>query len=256
MPERGNFEVEEERRAPSGGGSQPVEKWQIAAAGGGIGLILIIVIVVVAQMGGTTTVVTTPAAGGNDGDDVIIDDTPVQAKKIIWAYHDGDLTPFQQLCKETIEKHKGGFDFKLVNKDDVTQHIEKDDLPTGWEALRPQNKRDAAINALLARNGGVAMDLNSIMFRSLDEMWKEYIEEKGVAFKGFDYKSRAETATWFMMVGTKGTSIMQTALARQKVVRRRADRLHGEGQGAWDLLWEQRGQLWAVRLPVGVLQLL
>jgi len=191
-----------------------VQKWQIAAAGGGIGLILVIVLAVV--LSGGKSAAGGGATGGGD-EEIII--SPVQAKKIVWAYHDGELTPFQQLCKETIEVHTGEkseFEFKLLNKDDVTQHISKEDLPTGWDTLKPRYKRDAAINALLARNGGVALDLNTVMFRQLDSMWKEHIEDKGVAFKGFYYKSRAETATWFMMVGTEGTGIMQTALARQK----------------------------------------
>jgi len=192
-----------------------VEKWQIAAAGGGIGLILVIALVLVLQPSGGST----PPGGdtpSDGGDDVIIDYDPVQAKKIIWAYHDGELSPFQQLCKETIEQHKGSFDFKLLNQGDVKEYITEGDLPTGWETLKnPVYKRDAAINALLARNGGVALDLHTVMFRSLDSWWED-IEEKGVAFKGFYYKSRAETATWFMMVGTEGTSLMQTALARQK----------------------------------------
>jgi len=138
------------------------------------------------------------------------------AAKVIWAYHDGDLQPYQQLCKETIKKHKGDFDFRLLNKDTVTQHISMEDLPKDWNDLKPQYKRDAAINALLARHGGVALDINTILFRSLEHWWDEDIEGHGVAFKGFYYKSRAETASWFMMVGDNGTGIMQMAMERQK----------------------------------------
>jgi len=195
-----------------------VEKWQIAAGGGVVGLILIIVIGV-AMSGGKGA---SPGdggggdTGGGDSDNVVVDPVGPPAEKVIWTYHDGDLSPYQQLCKETIEKHKGDFDFKFLNKDDVTQHISMEDLPKDWDALNPQYKRDAAINALLARHGGVALDINTIMFRSLDPWWDDIIEEKGVAFKGFYYKSRAETATWFMMVGDKGTGMMQTAVEQQK----------------------------------------
>jgi hypothetical protein len=216
MPvEHASFQVEEPSRsrpAPSGA----VEKWKIGA-GAGIGLILIIVIVLVTKQGKGDG----PGDGGGDDaggrDDVVVDPVGPPAEQIIWTYHDGELAPYQQLCKETIEHHKGDFDFKfLESKDDVLQHISEEDLPKDWDALKPRYKRDTAINALLARHGGVALDINTIMFRSFDDWWDQEIEGKGVAFKGFYYKSRSETATWFMMVGDNGTSMMQTAVERQK----------------------------------------
>jgi len=213
-----SFQVEEpSRSAPAGGAPPGPEKWKIAA-GGGLVLVLVIVVVAVVLSGGGKKDAG-PGDGGGDtdgGDDVIVDPVGPPAEQIIWAYHDGELSPYQQLCRETIEQHKGGFDFKLLSKDDVTQHISKDDLPKDWESLKPRYKRDAAINALLARHGGVALDINTIMFRSFDEWWDQDVRGHDVAFRGFHYRSRAETATWFMMVGDKGTSMMQTAVERQK----------------------------------------
>lgn len=211
---RASLQVEEPPRAgpaPSGG----VEKWKIAAGGGIIGLILVIVIVVKAQGKGGGP----GDRGGDDaggGDDVVIDPA-VDAEQIIWTYHDGELLPYQELCKETIEQHRGDFKFNFLNsKGDVLQHISEEDLPKDWDDLKPRYKRDTAINALLARHGGVALDINTIMFRSFNEWWDHDIDKNDMAFKGFYYKSRAETATWFMMVGDKGTTIMQTAVERQK----------------------------------------
>jgi len=139
----------------------------------------------------------------------------MEAEKVIWAYHDGELAPYQQLCRETIEMHKGMLEFKLLNKDDVFQHISRDDLPKDWDTLKPRYQRDTVINALIAQHGGIALDINTIMFRSFDSWWNEEVEEYGVAFKGFYYKSRAEMATWFLMCG-RGEGMFRTAIARQK----------------------------------------
>lgn len=161
---------------------------------------------------------------GGDDDDVVVDSptpppTPgmplVEAWKIIWSYHDGELAAYQQLCVETIEKHKGILDFKLLNKENVFQYINRSDLPTDWETLKPKYKKDTAITAVMSHHGGIALDINTIMFRSFDEWWNEDVEEIGVAFKGFYYKSRAELATWFMMVG-RGEGMFRAAVLRQK----------------------------------------
>merc|ERR1740121_3606238 len=149
----------------------------------GICLILIIPIVLVTKQRKGDG----PGDGGGDdaggGDDVVVDPVGPPAEQIIWAYHDGELAPYQQLCKETIEYHKGDFDFKFLNsKDDVLQHVSEEDLPKDWDALKPRYKRDTAINALLARHGGVALDINTIMFYSLNEWWEDHIEKNDVAF--------------------------------------------------------------------------
>ncbi|CAK0883520.1 unnamed protein product, partial [Prorocentrum cordatum] len=118
------------------------------------------------------------------------------------------------LCRETLEGNKGRFDFRLVSKADVFQHISKEALPADWDSLKPRYQKDTAINAILAQHGGVAIDIHTIMFRGLDDWWEDSIIAKGVQFKGFYYTSRAETATWFMMVGTG--RMMREAVERQK----------------------------------------
>ncbi|CAK0883523.1 unnamed protein product, partial [Prorocentrum cordatum] len=126
----------------------------------------------------------------------------------------GRSANFQTLCRETLEGNKGRFDFRLVSKADVFQHISKEALPADWDSLKPRYQKDTAINAILAQHGGVAIDIHTIMFRGLDDWWEDSIIAKGVQFKGFYYTSRAETATWFMMVGTG--RMMREAVERQK----------------------------------------
>merc|ERR1712203_384809 len=75
--------------------------------------------------------------------------------------------------------------------------------------------KDTAITAVMSHHGGIALDINTVMFRSFDEWWNEDVEEIGVAFKGFYYKSRAELATWFMMVG-RGEGMFRAAVSRQR----------------------------------------
>jgi hypothetical protein len=198
----------------------------VAAAGGGLGLIVVVAIAaaLLRDKGAGDS-----GGGATGGDDDVVVDVPtppptpdidfprpvVEAQKVIWAYHDGELAAYQQLCVETIELHKGILDFKLLNEKDVFQYINRSDLPTDWETLKPKYKRDTAITALMAHHGGIALDINTIMFRSFDEWWDEDVEETGVAFRGFYYKSRAELATWFYLVG-RGDGMFRTAVRRQK----------------------------------------
>lgn len=200
MPARQSFQVEEPP-ASTVGEPAPARRAnrKVAGAAGGVALALVVGAVALSSRGG---------GGGDRG-------KPQAAEKVIWAYHDGELSDFQRLCKETIEQHKGEFDFQLLSKGNVFQHISREDLPTDWDALKPRYQKDSVINALLARHGGVAMDINTVMFRGLGKWWADSIADKDAAFKGFYYKSRAEAATWFMMAGTD--SMMQKAVAEQRM---------------------------------------
>jgi hypothetical protein len=111
---------------------------------------------------------------------------------------------------ETMEKNRGGFDFRLVHRDEVSQYVSWYELPFRWTDLEPAQQKDSLMNALLARYGGVAMDVSTILLRPLDEYWDEMVEQKA-AYWGYMYRvnglpwRHAEVSVvWFMMARREG----------------------------------------------------
>mmetsp|Transcript_27742 Transcript_27742/g.57615 ORF Transcript_27742/g.57615 Transcript_27742/m.57615 type:complete len:450 (+) Transcript_27742:2-1351(+) len=150
-------------------------------------------------------------------------------EKTIWAYwyhpetcpHAANCTlpPHIQLCVETVEKHKGSFDYKILHIDEVDKYVSNTDLPVLWQQQRPQQQKDSLMNALLARYGGVAIDMSLILFHSLDEYWDEMVG-RGATFWGYMYRlhgmpwAHAETcAVWFLMSRREG--IFSTVTSHQ-----------------------------------------
>jgi len=137
-------------------------------------------------------------------------------EKTIWSYwyHPDTcpssktctLPPHIQLCTETVLKNLGSFDYKIIHRDEVPHYVDMDmELPRIWNELKPQMQKDSLNNALLARYGGVTIDINSILFRPLDDYWDEMVQ-KGASFRGYMYRLNGEpwpvamsTEVWFLM---------------------------------------------------------
>jgi len=103
-----------------------------------------------------------------------------------------------------------------VHEDEIDRYITRFELPVHWEGLRPAQKKDALMNALLARYGGVALDISVILLRPLDEYWNEMLAQ-GATFRGYMYRlngmpwNHAEaSAVWFLMSRREG--IFSTAV--------------------------------------------
>mmetsp|Transcript_77071 Transcript_77071/g.239442 ORF Transcript_77071/g.239442 Transcript_77071/m.239442 type:complete len:495 (-) Transcript_77071:155-1639(-) len=152
-------------------------------------------------------------------------------EKTIWAYwYDAFhcrtstncvLPPVVQLCKESIERNKGGFDFRLVHRDEVDKYVSWFELPVRWKALFLGQKKDALMNALLARYGGVALDLNSILLQPLDDHWDEMVR-RGATFRGYMYRINGQpwrhpeaVAVWYLMSRREG--VFSTAVRSQVI---------------------------------------
>jgi len=141
-------------------------------------------------------------------------------EKTIWAYwyHPKDcrtaynckLPPVVQLCKETIERNRGSFAFKIVHRDEVDKFVNKIELPMRWEELIPAQQKDSLMNALLARYGGVALDISTILIRPLDDLWSDMVAQ-GATFRGYMYRLNGDpwrhaesTVVWFLMSRREG----------------------------------------------------
>jgi len=152
-------------------------------------------------------------------------------EKTIWSFwhHAVDcptrkqcrLPPAVQLCIESIQRNKGSFDYRIVHDDEVDQYVSRFELPVHWRALDPGAKKDALMNALLARYGGVAFDITAVLLRPLDEHWSEMVR-KGATFRGYMYRINGKpwrhsetSAVWFMMARREG--IFSTAVRNQVI---------------------------------------
>merc|ERR1719277_2818991 len=71
------------------------------------------------------------------------------------------------------------------------------------------------MNALLARYGGVAMDISTILLRPIDDYWDEMVSNQAT-FRGYTYRLNGKpwrhpevTPVWFLMSRREG--IFRTA---------------------------------------------
>jgi len=153
-------------------------------------------------------------------------------EKTIWAYwHDPvncpnstmcSLPPAVQFCTESVRRNRGSFDYRILHRDEVDRYVNMFELPIHWDSLaRPALQKDALMNALLARYGGVALDISAILFRPLDDMWDEMVVQ-GATFRGYVYRLNGEpwshaevTAVWFLMSRREG--IFSTAVRNQVI---------------------------------------
>lgn len=152
-------------------------------------------------------------------------------EKTIWSYwyhpencptaSDCVLPPTVQLCVDTAKKNKGGFDHRIIHRDEVDQYVNRIELPVRWRELEPAQQKDSLMNALLARYGGVAMDITTLLLRPLDDHWNEMVK-RGATFRGYMYRVNGEpwrhaevTAVWFLMSRREG--IFSTAVRNQVI---------------------------------------
>jgi len=131
------------------------------------------------------------------------------------------LPPAVQLCVDSIRRNRGSFDYRIVHGDEVDKYVSRFELPVHWKILKPGAKKDALMNALLARYGGVAFDITAILLRPLDEHWNEMVR-KGAAFRGYMYRINGNpwrhsesSAVWFMMARREG--LFSTAVRNQVI---------------------------------------
>lgn len=150
-------------------------------------------------------------------------------EKTIWSYwYDPDhcpsskrcvLPPVVELCTESVRANRGSFEYKIMHRDDIARYVSRAELPLHFEAMRPAVQKDALMNALLARYGGVAMDISTILLRPLDEYWEEMVSS-AATFWGYMYRlngmqwGNSEVAVvWFLMSRREG--IFSTAVRSQ-----------------------------------------
>lgn len=152
-------------------------------------------------------------------------------EKTIWSYwydpvdcpssNNCKMPDLIKLCAEVIELNKGTFDFHIVYMDTVRNWVSMLELPLQWQHLQPVRQKEALMNSLLARYGGVALDLSTVLLRPLDTMWNEMLLHRAT-FSGYMYRVNGQlwgrpeaSAPWFLMSRREG--IFSTAVRNQVV---------------------------------------
>mmetsp|Transcript_28893 Transcript_28893/g.65332 ORF Transcript_28893/g.65332 Transcript_28893/m.65332 type:complete len:488 (+) Transcript_28893:54-1517(+) len=141
-------------------------------------------------------------------------------EKTIWSYwfnkescpssRNCTLPPHLQLCIESVKRNRGSFEHRLLHIDDVERYVSMYDLPFKWPVFSPQHMKDSLMNALLARYGGVALDVSTVLLRPLDDYWEEMIAKRAT-FRGYMYRINGlpwrhpeASAVWFLMSRREG----------------------------------------------------
>jgi len=152
-------------------------------------------------------------------------------EKTIWSYwydpvdcpssHSCKLPAVIQLCAASIRKNRGDFDFHILHMDTARNFVSMIELPMDWQRLQPVRQKEVVMNALLARYGGVALDLSTVLLRPLDDLWTELLLLRAT-FKGYMYRVNGQpweqpeaTATWFLMSRREG--VFSTAVRNQVI---------------------------------------
>ena len=111
-----------------------------------------------------------------------MNDTRQTCQKTVWMYWEnppGFSKPaYLDLCLETIQKHLGSFELKLLDECSVTDYIA---LPKTIRhpALPLDRKADYIRYALLYEYGGVWFDCDLILLRDVDALVTPGLEQSG-----------------------------------------------------------------------------
>lgn len=131
------------------------------------------------------------------------------------------LSPKLQLLADSIMRNRGRFHVELVHKDQVEEFVSDVELPFRWKELPPKSQQGAVMNALLARYGGVALDLCTCLLRPLDDYWDEMVA-RGASFRGYLFRLNGRpwrhahaVADWFFMGRREG--IFSSAVRSQVI---------------------------------------
>ena len=111
-----------------------------------------------------------------------MNDTRQTYQKTVWMYWEnppgGSKPAYLDLCLETIQKHLGAFELKLLDERSVTDYIA---LPKTIRhpALPLDRKADYIRYALLYEYGGVWFDCDLILLRDVDALVAPGLEQTG-----------------------------------------------------------------------------
>ncbi len=102
----------------------------------------------------------------------------MKMNRTIYIYWDGPCHSLIEILKDLIYLHADsgkGYKVKLLNQENVKDYV--DDLPKYFSSLKPAHRADFARVCTLRKNGGIWLDLDTLVLGSLDCLF-DTIEEK------------------------------------------------------------------------------
>jgi len=131
-------------------------------------------------------------------------------ERTIWGYwaqgHD-HMPEFFKMCVDTWRNHNPGWDVRVLSRAALPDFLSEADLPNRFQHLfSPQTASDCVRLALLARYGGVWLDVNVLLRVSLDELCWDAVSSDAVCAAGFfhprygtsRFKNKDFIESWFL----------------------------------------------------------
>ncbi len=143
----------------------------------------------------------------------------VHIDQTIWVFWGGPMPDYIMLCLETINRHRGSFDFVVVTPETIFHYLP--DLPEKWStdlAMWAQ-KSDIFSTAILRKYGGIALDADVIALKSLSDVFSEYMQSEDFCV----FLNAERTPSVGYMMARSGTEVICTYYDRQIEILLRED---------------------------------
>jgi hypothetical protein len=125
-------------------------------------------------------------------------------EKLIWMYWEGDPLEWVSLMLDIARKNSG-YRVVMLTPDTVNDYISAEEIHPEWKRIRPiAHKADYLRCVLLLKYGGVWMDVDTIIFSDLSELF-ELLKTYGMV--GFD--DMGFNPNLGVMVSRKGNPILK-----------------------------------------------
>lgn len=121
----------------------------------------------------------------------------------IWTYWEQgskNLSPFYKKCIQTWLQKNPNHNVFILDKENVYYFLNKNDLPPKWEKIKSiQLKSDFVRLALLAKYGGIWMDISTICIRPINSVFTQSKSIEGFALRRYDNKGELSVfESWFI----------------------------------------------------------
>jgi len=148
---------------------------------------------------------------------------------IFWDDLSKNISPWQQLCFETIKQNKGEFDLHLITMNNFKDYLSSEERIPEWQYDKsmfkwPGTRKDVILFSIVAKYGGVAMDFMVLLPGRLEQKWNTMKDSKQeVFFYVYDPSTDDDQfARVYFFMAAKHSKIMRTyskqVLEKSKIV--------------------------------------
>ena len=98
--------------------------------------------------------------------------------KIMWAFWDkgegDDNVP--QYCQQAVQSWKArnpSWKIIILSDHNYKQYVAMEDLPSTFRSLQVEHRSDFVRMSVLKRYGGLYLDITYLLFKGMDDLWKQ-----------------------------------------------------------------------------------